>query len=134
MLIERHAKPRSNTMRNHDRLRCELAIDHRANMHRHGWRVFCYHRTAGIRAVAAKIKAGAEHKAVSLLAPDPQSQRRTTPVEKGQWGTGYRQYPDQYLYEQLGLIRLLDIPCIRQKFYVDRMGYSCTHDGLKIST
>lgn len=33
MLIERHAKPRSNTMRNHDRLRCELAIDHRANMH-----------------------------------------------------------------------------------------------------
>lgn len=33
MLIERHAKPRSDTMRNHDRLRCELAIDHRANMH-----------------------------------------------------------------------------------------------------
>ncbi|TLV18384.1 group II intron reverse transcriptase/maturase, partial [Klebsiella indica] len=29
---------------------------------------------------------------------------------KGQRGTGYRQYPDQYLYEQLGLIRLLDLP------------------------
>lgn len=35
--------------------------------------------------MVAKIKAGAEHKAVSLLAPvacmDPQSQRLTTPVE-----------------------------------------------------
>ena len=32
MQIDRHAKPRSNTMRNHDRIRCELAIDHHANM------------------------------------------------------------------------------------------------------
>jgi hypothetical protein len=25
----------------------------------------------------------------------------------GKRGTGYRRYPDQYLYEELGLIRLL---------------------------
>ncbi|HBE3956951.1 TPA: hypothetical protein KL660_004207 [Escherichia coli] len=28
---------------------------------------------------------------------------------KGQWGTGYRQYSDQYVYTLLGLIHLLDI-------------------------
>ena len=28
----------------------------------------------------------------------------------GKRGTGYRQYPDQYLYEKLGLIRLVPIP------------------------
>jgi retron-type reverse transcriptase len=27
--------------------------------------------------------------------------------KRGKRGTGYRQYPDQYLYEELGLIRLL---------------------------
>jgi hypothetical protein len=29
--------------------------------------------------------------------------------KRGKQGTGYRQYPDQYLYEQLGLIRLLPL-------------------------
>jgi hypothetical protein len=29
--------------------------------------------------------------------------------KRGKRGTGYRQYPDQYLYEELGLIRLLPL-------------------------
>jgi RNA-directed DNA polymerase len=29
--------------------------------------------------------------------------------KRGKRGTGYRQYPDQYLYEELGLIHLLPL-------------------------